>query len=77
MAKTEGKAPAVIPQEVQEDIIGIAILDRQLKQIRDSISFRQQRIITKLTGNTGLVADLVAEHNRRAAKMQRSAGVRA
>jgi hypothetical protein len=75
MAKSKATAPATIPQEVQEDIIGLAILNRQLQEIGDSIKFKQERITATLTGDAGLVADLVAEHNRRAAKIQRQAGV--
>lgn len=74
MAKPKIVAPAVIPQEVQGDIVALALLTNTLHRTLTAIKSRQDSIILKLTGvkvDDSLVADLFNQHNRRAAKLAR------
>jgi len=70
---------AVIPQEVQQDIISLILLTRRMHEMLAGIEYRLNSIVKKLTGvkvDDALLADLVAEHNQRAAKLRGGAAVR-
>jgi hypothetical protein len=74
MAQPKIISPAVIPQEVQFDIIALALLTSDLHRTLTAIENRQNSIIEKLTGakmGDSLIADLFSEHNRRVAKSPR------
>jgi hypothetical protein len=51
MAKpTVAKAPSRIPQDVQQDIIALAVLRNQQRQIETAIAVAQERVTAKMTG---------------------------
>jgi hypothetical protein len=74
MAKPSLEPQSVIPQEVQGEIVALALLTNDLHRILTAIKSRQDSIILKLTGvkvDDAVVADLFDEHNRRIAKSAR------
>jgi len=74
MASPSLKPQSVIPQEVQGEIIALALLTSDLHQTLTAIEKRQNSIIEKLTGakvDASFLADLLDEHNRRVAKSAR------
>jgi hypothetical protein len=77
---TQPVSVKTIPVAVQEELLALGILQRELDQTHAAVVSRQNSIIEKLTGRTmdsTLMRDLVAEHNRRAVKIQRGSAVRA
>lgn len=72
---TVAKASSRIPQDVQQDMIAVALLTARLHEIQSAIEHRQSRIVEKLTGvniDAGVLGELVAAHNRRAKLAQRA-----
>lgn len=67
-----------IPVAVQEELLAFGILRNRLHEMHAAVTRRQDTIIEKLVGrkiDAALIRDLAAAHNRRAAKIQRRAGV--
>jgi hypothetical protein len=74
MASPTLKPQAVIPQEVQGEIIALALLTSDLHRTMTAIEKRRNGIIEKLTGakvDDALFARLFDEHNKRVAKSAR------
>lgn len=74
-SNTKGKALTAIPQEVRDELLALGILRIESYKRMAAIEAAQDSIIEKLTGakmNDALIADLLAAHNRRAARMQRA-----
>jgi len=62
-----------IPLAVREDLLGLVLMRREANRLEDAIERQRQRIISKLVNepvNAALVAELLHDHNRRAAKMR-------
>jgi hypothetical protein len=80
MAKTEGKTPTAIPQDIKGAVIGLAICRASLREARDAVKHYEERINVWMPGgarllasNAALVADLIRENNELAAKRARQA----
>jgi hypothetical protein len=67
------KALRSLSPEVQDELLALGILQRQLEESRDAVQRRQARIIELLVGSelsAGFFADLLRLHNERAARAQ-------
>lgn len=66
------KIHEAIPETVREQLIALGILQRRLREIVVAVERRENRIIEELTGvkvDSGLLTDLIQEHNANAAKL--------
>ena len=61
-----------IPVEVRQDLLALGLLRRQLRELVNSIEYREDRIAERLLGvrSNTLLSDLLQEHNERAARIR-------
>ena len=73
MATPKIVASRTIPQDIQSDLICIAVLERNIEESCIALQNKLEEIAPRLASAQGFVAGLIREHNARIAKRDRKA----